>query len=234
MAGLNISELTAKDFAELLSGPMVHVYVGKTKRRWSIHKNILCHHSTYFQETLCDEDKYKGKGEGDGQRLDLPENDPGAFELLVKWLYQGTIDDVSDMPMERKWDYVVCCQGLYVLCDKVNIPQLRNIAIDQYRKGCNEAGLVPDPEEIKPIYESTPPDSPFRRLVIRIAARQIMSPENDRDASSYKCCFEADPDFAIDLVNAIREGAGGSIFADPTEGDYCSYHEHENGQTCDA
>lgn len=162
----------------------------------------------------------------------MVEDDPGAFELLVKWLYQGKIDDVSSMPMEKKWDYADACQKLYILCDKIQMSQLKNFAIDQFRKGCNEAGLVPGPEEMKPIYEKTPPLSPFRKLVSKIAARQIMDPDSENDASTYRECFESNPDFAVDVVNAIKDGTGGKLLDDPTEADFCAYHEHENGQNC--
>ncbi|MCJ1229484.1 hypothetical protein MMC12_006151 [Toensbergia leucococca] len=180
MATTNIGDATAKTFAELLSGPMMDIYVGKSKRHWSLHRNLLCHHSTYFQDNFGEEHKNKtGK-------LELLDQDPRAFELLVKWLYQGKIDDVSDMPMDKKWDYADACQKLYLLCDKINLPQLKNFAIDQFRKGCFEAGLVPGPEEMKPIYDNTPPSSPFRRLVSRIAARQIMDPDSQNDAGTYR------------------------------------------------
>lgn len=210
----------------LLSGPMVDLYVGKSKRHWSLHRNLLCHHSTYFQEHLSDSPEKKG------EELELLDCDTSAFELLVKWLYQGRIDDVSSMPADRKWDYADACQKLYVLCHKINMPQLKNFAIDQFRKGCFEAGLVPGPEEMKPIYESTPPSSPFRKLVSRIAARQIMAPGGTTDTSKYNICFEGSPDFAIDVINAIRDGTGNMLFDDPTAGGGCTYHEHENGQRC--
>ena len=202
------------------------IYVGKTKRHWLLHRNILCYHSTWFQ---------KQAEEGNKQnfgKVELFDEDPRAFELLVKWLYQGKIDDVSDMPMDKKWDYAYACQQLYVLCEKLNLPSLKNRAIDQFRKGCYEAGLVPGPEEMKPIYERTPPSSPFRKLVSRIAARQIMDPESQSDASKYRECFQSSADFAIDVVNAIKEGAGGKLFHDPTEEDGCYYHEHHPGQRC--
>jgi len=205
---------------------LVNIYVGEAKRQWSLHRSLLCHHSTYFQEQFGDDSKQNE------MKLELPESDPAAFELLVKWLYQGRIDDVSSMPADKKWDYADACQKLYVLCDKIKMPQLKNFAIDQFRKGCNEAGLVPGPEEMKPIYESTPPSSPFRKLVSRIAARQIMAPESTKDAGTYKICFEANADFAIDVINAIREGSGGKLFEDPTKDTGCAYHEHENGAKC--
>ena len=206
------------------------IYVGKTRRHWSLHRNILCNHSTWFQSQIEHGNMKKG---GKNVSVELFDDDPRAFELLIKWLYQGKIDDVSDMPMDKKWNFVDACQQLYILCEKINLPQLKNLAIDQFRKGCNEAGLVPGPEEMKPVYDKTPPSSPFRKLVSMIAARQIMDPESESDASSYRQCFEGNPDFAIDVVNAIKFGAGGSLFHDPTEAQGCCFHEHPPGQRCD-
>jgi len=210
----------------LLSGGLMEIYVGKMKRKWSLHRNILCHHSTWFQKQV------EGPAKKNDGKVELFDDDPKAFELLVKWLYQGKIDDVSDMHVEKKWDYAFACQQLYVLCEKIKLPQLKNYAIDQFRKGCYEAGLVPGPEEMKPIYEKTPRDSPFRKLVSRIAARQIMDPESESDASKYKECFQSNADFAVDVINAIKEGSGGKLFHDPTEEDGCHYHEHYPGQRC--
>lgn len=204
------------------------IYVGASKRHWSIHRNLLCYHSTYFKDHIVEEDKQKAAV------VELLDDDPRAFELLVKWLYQGRIDDVSNMPLEKKWDYADACQKLYVLCDKLILPQLKNFAIDQFRKGCFQAGLVPGPEEIKAIYETTSPFSPFRKLASKIAARQIMAPDIQDDAGMYKSCFEGNSDFAIDVINAIRQGAGGTLFGDPTEGGGCTYHEHQNGERCNA
>jgi hypothetical protein len=183
----------------------------------------------YFDEELNINGEHKKFKDG---KLELLDDDPEAFELLVKWLYQGKIDDVSNLPGDKKWDYADCCQKLYLLCDKIHLPQLKNIAIDQFRKGCHEAGLVPGPEEMKPIYQKTAPSSPFRKLVSKIAARQLMDPDGKRDASTYRACFETTPDFAIDVINAIKDGSGGVLFDDPTEGNSCRYHEHENGETC--
>ena len=206
----------------------MEIYVGKTKRHWSLHRNLLCHHSTWFQKRLDDENKKNGC------KVELFDDDPRAFELLVKWLYQGKIDDVSDMPLSRKWDYADACQQLYMLCEKIHLPQLKNMAMNQFRKGCFEAGLVPGAEEMLPVYQKTPPSSPFRKLVSRIAARQIMDPESGKDASTYRHCFEGHADFAIDVINAIKEGTGGTLFDDPTDPneDGCLYHEHHLGQQC--
>jgi hypothetical protein len=67
----------------------------------------------------------------------------------------------------------------------------------------------------------------------RIAARQIMDPGSERDVDTYRQCFENNPDFAVDLVKAIKLGTGGMLFEDPTEmGNPCEYHDHEDGPNC--
>jgi hypothetical protein len=214
----------------LLSGPMIDIYVGEAKRHWALHRNLLCHHSELLEEEL----------EGDGKNnprkdtLELPEHDPAGFELLVKWLYQGKLDDVCDLAdAMQKYEYAVSCHKLYLLCDRLDMPQLKNVAMDQYRKGLNQAELVPDPNEINDIYRQSPSGSPFRKLMARIAARQIMDPASQRNIESYRHCFDKNPEFAIDLVKAIRHGTGGMLFEDPTElGNPCKYHDHEDGPNC--
>lgn len=213
----------------LLSGPMVHVYVGPDRRHWSLHQKLMCHHSSYFEMEFQSHEVPRSEANAD-QTLDLPQDDPRGFELLVKWLYQGQLEDVSDIVgEERKYDYAVACHKLYMLCDKFDMIALKNIAMDQYRCGLHEAQLVPDADEINEIYRASPPGSAFRSLMTRIAARQIMDPETEKDAESYRKCFEDNPDFAVEMVNAIRSMSDGILFEDPTVGDDCNYHDHSNG-----
>ncbi|KAK6004509.1 hypothetical protein QM012_008371 [Aureobasidium pullulans] len=206
----------------LLSGPTIDFYVGEERRHWSLHRNLLCHHSPYFESEFLTSKTSKSSSRSE---LELPDQDPAGFELLVKWLYQGTLDDMSDMTDEKKYEYSVACHKLYLLCNKFDLPILRNESIDRYRQGLLEAQLVPDAEEINEIYRSSPVGSPFRKLMAQIAARQIMDPESEKDAESYRNCFKDNPDFAVDMVNAIKAGTGGILFDDPTDGDQAVYHE---------
>lgn len=218
-------------FQSLLNGPTVDFYVGPERRQWSIHRNLLCHHSSYFETEFMGNEVPKAQKKSGEQRLDLPDEDPAGFELLVKWLYQGRLDEMINMTDEQKYDYSVACHKLYMLCDRFDLP-LKNEAMDRYRQGLQEAQLVPDAEEINDIYRSSPKGSPFRKLMTQIAARQIMDPDSEKDAESYRRCFEDNPDFAVDMVNAIKAGTGGVLFEDPTESNHCAYHDHSDGQSC--
>jgi len=217
----------------LLSGSTVDIYVGPDKKHWSLHRNLLCHHSSYFETEFQGHEVPKGKNGRPGEdQLELPDDDPRGFELLVKWLYQGQLEDCADSTAEKKYDYAVACHKLYMLCDKFDMIRLKNLAMDQYRLSLNEAELVPDADEINEIYRVSPPYSPFRRLMTKIAARQIMDPEVDKDAESYRGCFQDNTDFAVDMINSIRLMSGGMLFEDPTAGDECSYHDHIDGDGC--
>jgi hypothetical protein len=241
----------AKSLRErLLSGPIVDIYVGRERRHWRLHRNLLLYHSESFQNEIhkqrptdndggsnMPEDSsgngFSTKASEEIYKLDLTDEDPIGFELLVKWLYQGKLGDISDFPNpQEKYDFAVACHRLHLLCSRFNMPQLKNIAMDQYRRGLNEAGLVPDGEELSQIYRLSDADSPFRTLMIRIAARQIMDPDSDKDAESYRQCFADRPDFAVDLVNAIKEGTGGLLLEDPTSGQSCEYHDHDEDPNC--
>jgi hypothetical protein len=204
----------------------IEVGVGDAARRWHIHETLLAHHSEILEEEL--EGKKKDK------KLKLPNYDPAGFELLVKWLYQGKLDDVSSISdPNQQYEHAVSCHKLYQLCERFGLEQLKNVAIDQYRKGLNISELVPDPNEIDEIYRQSPSGSPWRRLVVRIAARQIMDPHSRHDVSIYRNCFADNPDFAVELVSAIKQGTGGHLLDDPTEGGHdCEYHDHESGPNC--
>ncbi|KAK0820072.1 hypothetical protein LTR02_004671 [Friedmanniomyces endolithicus] len=225
-------ETSAKTFAELLSGPTVDIFVGPERKHWSLHRNLLCHHSSYFETEFEGHEVPKG-GKKDGEnRLELPEDDPKGFQLLVKWLYQGQLEDSSILTEEEKYEYAVACHKLYALCDKFDMIHLKNLAMDLYRANLNAAQLVPDADEINDIYRGSPPGSPFRTLMTKIAARQIMDPDVDKDAETYRKCFQDNPDFAVEMVNAIRYMSGGMLLDDPTEGLECAYHDHSDGSRC--
>ncbi|PIB00115.1 hypothetical protein CB0940_03157 [Cercospora beticola] len=221
--------LTERLRERLLSGDTVNIYVGRQRKHWILHQNLLIHHSSFCELEFHSHETAPRKD----NKLELPEDDPIGFELLVKWLYQGTLEDSSRLDSdEAKYEHAVACHKLWLLCDRFEMVKLKNLAMDQYRRCLNESQLVPDADEINDIYRTSPVGSPFRSLMVKIAARQIMDPEVERDAEAYRQCFESNPDFAIEMVTAIRQMSNGILFNDPTRGDACSYHDHADVSGC--
>jgi hypothetical protein len=84
----------------LISGSMVKIEVGPEKREWTIPKNLLAHHSELLERELQSDSRDRV------EKIELHEYDPAGFELFVKFVFQGKLDDVSDMADAQKWDYV--------------------------------------------------------------------------------------------------------------------------------
>ena len=167
----------------------------------------------------------------DNLSLSFADINPEAFSLFVKYLYQGTLTPVLGLPSSSHWPYAFLCQQLYSLASSLRMPALQNALMDQFRQGCHAAGLVPGADEIALVYKSTESGSEMRKLTSQIAARQIMDPDNEREARGYKECFEIS-EFGVDVVEAIRRGVGGVLLEDPMERKGCAYHVHDNGGRC--
>lgn len=217
----------------LLSGPMIDIYVGPERRHWSIHQKLLCHHASFLETEFISHDFSERKDSARSNTLELPESDPAGFELLVKWLYQGHLQSPASFTTNgEKYGYAAACCQLWLLSEKFGMARLRNLAMDIYRKCLYETHLVPDAEEINQMYRSTPAGSRMRKLIVHVAARQIMDPEVERDVGAYRKCLEGNPDFATELIRAVRKLSGGILFENPASGSACEWHDHNDTTVC--
>ncbi|KAK6515861.1 hypothetical protein TWF281_004452 [Arthrobotrys megalospora] len=63
----------------------VTVLVGKTEKEYKLHRNIISHGSDFFK-VCCREGKFM---EGNQRLIRLPEIDTGAFDIVIRWIYNG-------------------------------------------------------------------------------------------------------------------------------------------------
>ena len=66
----------------LFSERVVTIFVGPARIKWSLHENLLSATSDFFRSAFNG-----GFKESTDDTLALPEDDPAAFELFVRWLY---------------------------------------------------------------------------------------------------------------------------------------------------
>lgn len=66
---------------------MVDIYVGPKSIHHHLPLSLLSHHSAFFDKAFNGSFK-----EGSTKRLDLPDEDVHAFNLLVQWMYTGRVD----------------------------------------------------------------------------------------------------------------------------------------------
>lgn len=86
-------------------------------------KDLLCAKATWFENALK-EGRFK---EGLSSVIELPEDDPGAFEFFHYWVYHAVITNTRELGAKDLRSLV----DLWVFADKYNLPRLQNKAIDQ-------------------------------------------------------------------------------------------------------
>ncbi|RYN21299.1 hypothetical protein AA0113_g5373 [Alternaria arborescens] len=63
------------------NGEMVTVFIGPTRKRYSIYKDLICHHSEYFRVA------FNGLWQESDKGLTLEDVEIEVFNLFVHWLY---------------------------------------------------------------------------------------------------------------------------------------------------
>ncbi|PNH03333.1 ARM REPEAT PROTEIN INTERACTING WITH ABF2 [Tetrabaena socialis] len=102
----------------------VTVVVGD--RTFHAHRGLLCARSDYFQRLLVG-----GFAEGSAQQLSLPDADPDAFELWLRFIYTGA----ADIPLAQ-------AAGVAELADRLLLPELRDQAAAVVEASVSAATVV--------------------------------------------------------------------------------------------
>jgi len=91
-------------------------------------KSLACRQSGYFRE--C----YTAHGdETEGTFLDVPEENPKIFAMLVPWIYQEKLPLAETGKFEEAFGAFLSLLGLYQLALQVKIPKLQNETVHHLR-----------------------------------------------------------------------------------------------------
>ncbi|KAK0634736.1 hypothetical protein B0T17DRAFT_586461 [Bombardia bombarda] len=176
----------AVESGELFIGRVVNVYVGPERKTFSVHEKLLSTRSEYFDH------HFNGTNEQDGQDvLELLDEDPKLFSLLINWIYGTTFATsggtrVFRYPLPHARDNLNTVRdyiGLYILGGKFNIIGVRNAAIDvlyNYFGEQTEEVRCPNLEDVRYLFDHTAPDEQIRRLVIAHTLFHLFGKKRER------------------------------------------------------
>ncbi|ETI25631.1 hypothetical protein G647_02405 [Cladophialophora carrionii CBS 160.54] len=105
---------------------VVRIIVGPQQEEFTIHKNLICAASTFFQTALTG-----NFIEGAEQKVTLSEEDPQYLQLAYDWLYSGRVADGVTTYLQKE----DVCSGdifwwrVYHLGDRLMMDQLRVLAV---------------------------------------------------------------------------------------------------------
>lgn len=140
---------------------MVTVHVGEQRHQFLIHKELLCHHSSFFRAT------FQGSFiEASSGNVELPDDDVEVFKIFESWLYTGSVGLMSNVAGHQPSKLV----KLYILADKIEIPAIQKETLETLRERAVRNLDLCDPDTIHLAFENTPPGSPLRRLLVDVFA----------------------------------------------------------------
>ncbi|KAI9702521.1 MAG: hypothetical protein M1836_001001 [Candelina mexicana] len=205
------------------------VQVGKDKREFGVHKELICSLSPYFAA------HYSGRwsfGPNKCEHMELLSEEPKIFEFFLQWLYSRKLDDESKPRNMPSWVSLV---KLHVMADKYGILQLKNDTIDKLvrkRLGFEEEwsdwfwdGKRPlgSGKAVALVEKNSLSGSALRRLMVDFIAWSPLKKLQEEGPS-------IPPEFLLDvtLVLAGLRVKETNEKKPPYKGNICeSYHEHD-------
>ena len=184
-----------------------------------IHKNLLCHHSSYFKAAL-----EGGFEESETEVIDLRDEDPDVFWGFKEWLYSGAVTLKHYKVHHGTWSALL---DLYVFAEKRIIPRFQNALIDAMINVCEENRTFPD-TEIHLAWMNTATSSPLRTFLVDLYARGVPIAACFDQSTEKRECFDIDfvTRVAIALDDIVQEPEEHGTGFRSLRKDRCLWHVH--------
>jgi hypothetical protein len=150
---------------ELLAGEIATILVGPFEAPFEIPIALLSSQSTFFRKAFDPDSPFREATSG---VLHLPDDSPGAFACLARWLW--TRD--TGLATEAPWMHLA---RLWVLADKLLIPSLCDSIMGVFAQKFRLIGGCISPSTINYIFSNTSPSlngrrHPLRRMIVDLYA----------------------------------------------------------------
>jgi hypothetical protein len=147
-----------------LGNEMVTLYVGPKRKKFIVHKKLICDSADYFDKAF--NGRFKEGREG---IMHLPGDKPGAFSLFIDWLYRSTF------PVGNSSQYLNNLYYLWVFATKICHTKLADNAMDRIRDTCKDYDQYISCKFIQEIWDITAPDAQLRSWVLDLKIHEILT-----------------------------------------------------------
>lgn len=227
--------------------------MGAQQKQYAVHKKLLCDKSKFFDKAFNGAFKESTTGV-----MDLPTDDPVAFNSFVNWLYRGTLM-MPNLPVlsqqGSEHDKAVSTYfktnlvPTIVLAEKLGIPGFINKVMDYAQDAHFEACAFPDAAAVNTIYNNTLGQSKARIFCASVITFLTRSQKGtsqylvDFRVKGVKSFLQQDINCHHELLKDLlgihteywRKASSGyeARSRDPIFGfGTCFFHEHTAGEVC--
>lgn len=209
----------------------VEVLVGKEKKSFMVHKDVICARSSFF-EAAC-----SARWTRSPQKpIELLEESVKHFDIYLNIVYNSTVD--AALPEEEGLtsedpEIVSRLVATYILADKLGDIEAANIIIDEIIRETEKTKWLPDESDITIAVETLLIDSPLCRLFIDYYVHEVNASGISESLAAnelpeifwYKVLEET-----VRLIGGNREKKVQKVFrGDFVKRNKCKYHQHDNG-----
>ena len=152
-------------------GEVVTIFVGPEKKRYNIHKDIICHHSEYFRAA------YNGRWKEADEGVTLEDVEVEVFNIFVHWLYTQQLPsgDLADIAYANNIEKYPNADYLYgggqlracAFANRFLVAELERIAHNNYIDFVWYT-TAPRYEDVYFVYENLPGHTLIQDLLVKL------------------------------------------------------------------
>jgi BTB/POZ domain len=213
--------------------------VGPERQPFTVHREIICSKSPFFQNCLDSGLSESSKGE-----IELPVDLPAAFEEVLKWVYTGSITSPLKEPDGGDYLIVHNLVHTYILADKLCMESLCNEVVDTIKAWHKNS--ITNPVFLSHFQDGVLSDSELKKFLVHQLAHDIFAYADVQDEEEVGCLdeeslvkfFEQGGSEAWEVVKRMKElqkhYCGRDVrHLDPSrENSTCAYHRHRDTESC--
>ncbi|KAF7920031.1 hypothetical protein EAE99_008152 [Botrytis elliptica] len=184
-----------------LGDELVHIFVGPERKKFSVHKNLICRCGDFFKAAFQD----NGFKEGAENKMDLPEDKPYIFQKFVTWMYTAQFESLQIQTEEAESARDLAIIELHIFADKYQSGQLMNFTMDLLQDSLSTSGNTLSFREFEMIFEFTKSRSnqPLRCFAIAMMACTVLDGPDYSSAQRMERIFKEIDGAAIEILEYI-------------------------------
>ena len=204
------------------SSKVITILVGPSKTSYTLHKDLLCANSPFFEKCLKSSFLEKQK-----DQVELPEDSPEVFEHFVNWIYREDVFEPTDEPS------VELAIHTYVFADKLCMPTFKNRLMTKIR-AYHRANAIPLDTLLLWRTLEVPETLPLGQFLydqvgydmVRHPRKYFLRSNGSARRGDVDSFAEDHGPLVADLLWAVLQAAN-QKYDDPARREGCHYHEHK-------
>ncbi|TGO33512.1 hypothetical protein BHYA_0242g00040 [Botrytis hyacinthi] len=223
-------------YEDMLDSPIIDLYIGPKRKKFSIHRGLLCAKSPFFADIFLNNDELSEEKENHY----LPKISSEHFSIIMKWLYRGTLD----AGFENEGNKPSCAAiEVYALAHQLGMTEMMDKVLTGLGRRYVEKRFTPNVFAIELAFELTEPVGPkdrdcgLRRWMARWYAIMLLFPGGVSSTAGNSISEDSLADLGLRFpslyksVVGLLKGAEGwkDVRTKFYDEKVCSFHEHEAG-----